>query len=163
VTQFEHARARGVVLAVCLGPGGIPKHPVASAFVEASGLAGDGHRFRFHGGPDRAVCLFAIEDYRTLAAEGVPCDAPGSFGENLLTAGLDYADLRPGDRLAVGEDVRLEIHDVREPCGTLKKLDARFPDLMLGRSGYLCRVVHGGVVRPGMDVVLEHASGRPAS
>jgi hypothetical protein len=37
--------------------------------------------------------------------------------------------------------VRLAIHDVREPCKTLKSVDARFPNLMLGRSGFVCRVV----------------------
>ncbi|MBL8863094.1 MAG: MOSC domain-containing protein [Planctomycetes bacterium] len=149
---------RGVVLAVCLGPGGIPKHPVEEALVEQLGLVGDRHRFQRHGGADRAVCLFAIEDYRTLKADGVPCDAPGTFGENLLTAGLDLAALRPGDRLLVGEELLLEIHDVRAPCGTLKKLDPRFPELMVGRSGFVCRVVRGGLVRAGLPIALAAAS-----
>lgn len=143
---------RGVVLAVCLGPGGVPKFPVESAVVEELGLVGDRHRFKLHGGAHRAVCLFAIEDYATLRRDGVPCENPGTFGENLLTEGLDYASLRPGDELAVGDEVVISIHDVREPCGTLKKLDKRFPDLMLGRSGFVCRVVHGGTVRAGMAI-----------
>jgi hypothetical protein len=142
----------GVVLAVCLGPGGIPKFAVDSAVVERLGLVGDKHRFIGHGGANRAVCLFAIEDYVKLRNDGVPCEKPGTFGENLLTEGLDYAALRPDDELLVGDEVRLAIHDVREPCGTLKKVDKRFPDLMIGRSGLLCRVVNGGVVRPGMTV-----------
>lgn len=142
----------GVVLAVCLGPGGIPKFAVDSAVVLELGLAGDKHRFRLHGGRNRAVCLFAIEDYVKLQRDGVPCETPGTFGENLLTQGLDYDALRPDDELLVGEDVRLAIHDVREPCGTLKKVDKRFPDLMVGRSGLLCRVLNGGVVRPGMRI-----------
>jgi len=139
----------GVVLAVCLGPGGIPKLPVESAVVEELGLVGDRHRFKGHGGANRAVCLFSIEDYRTLRADGVACDQPGSFGENLLTEGIDYTELRPGDELAIGDEVVLAIHDVREPCGTLKKADKRFPDLMLGRSGFVCRVVRPGTIRPG--------------
>ena len=142
----------GVVLAVCLGPGGIPKFTVESAVVETQGLVGDKHRFHFHGGANRALCLFAIEDYVKLQRDGVACEGPGTFGENLLTQGLDYDALRPDDELLVGDDVRLAIHDVREPCGTLKKVDKRFPDLMVGRSGLLCRVLRGGVVRPGMSV-----------
>jgi len=41
---------------------------------------------------------------------------------------------------------------VREPCGTLKSVDARFPNLMLGRSGFVCRVLREGLLRPGMRV-----------
>ena len=139
----------GRVLAVCLGPGGIPKHAVESAVVGELGLVGDAHRFRFHGGPKRAVCLFSIEDYRALERDGVRATPPGAYGENLLTEGLDYARLSAGDRLRVGAEVELDIHDVREPCKTLNPLDARFPNRMLGRSGFLCRVVRGGTVRPG--------------
>lgn len=139
----------GRVLAVCVGPGGIPKHPVEAAEVVELGLAGDAHRFPYHGGAHRAVCLFAIEDYRRLEVDGVRATPPGAYGENLLTDGLDYALLVAGDRLRVGEEVLLEIHDVREPCKTLKPIDARFPNLMLGRSGFLCRVLRGGLVRPG--------------
>jgi MOSC domain-containing protein YiiM len=148
----------GVVLAVCLGPGGIPKSEVESAVVERLGLVGDRHRFVGHGGPNRAVCLFAIEDYAKLRRDGVPCEKPGTFGENLLTEGLDYEALRPDDELLVGDEVRLAVHDVREPCGTLKRVDKRFPDLMIGRSGLLCRVVCSGIVRPGMRIVRTGAA-----
>lgn len=146
------ATRAGVVLAVCVGPGGIPKHPVAAAEVSLLGLAGDHQRFPFHGGAHRAVCLFSIEDYRTLQRDGVACTAPGAFGENVLTEGLEFADLRSGDELSIGDTVRIAIHDVREPCKTLKSVDARFPSLMLGRSGFVCRVIQPGVIRPGMAI-----------
>ena len=154
----------GFVLAVCLGPGGIPKPAVEEAEVDGIGLAGDGHRFDRHGGRDRAVCLFSIEDYRSLQRDEVACREPGAFGENLLTEGLDYGALLAGDRLIVGEEdggVELEIFDVREPCGTLKKVDRRFPELMVGRSGFVCRVIRGGTVRAGQRIVTvvgEHRS-----
>jgi MOSC domain-containing protein YiiM len=143
------APAAGTVVAVCLGPGGIPKREVEAARVGRLGLEGDGHRHRLHGGERRAVCLLSVEEVRALRADGVRDAGPGTFGENLLTEGLDLARLVPGDRLAVGDEVVLEVDDVREPCGTLKSVDARFPDLMVGRSGLLCRVVTGGEVRRG--------------
>lgn len=148
----------GVVVAVCVGPGGIPKYPVPSARVEALGLEGDAHRFHLHGGANRAVCIFSVEDYASLARDGVAAEPPGAYGENLTTRGLDYARLRPGDRLRVGAEVELELFDVREPCGTLKKVDRRFPNLMVGRSGFVCRVATGGVVRPGDTVVQFRAT-----
>lgn len=143
----------GVVLAVCTGAGGIPKFAVESAVVGPLGLSGDKQRFHFHGGANRAVCLFSIEDYRALQKDGVACEPPGAFGENVLTEKLDFARLRADDELAIGDEVRIAIHDVREPCKTLKSVDARFPNLMLGRSGFVCRVVRGGVIRPGMTIL----------
>ena len=62
--------------------------------------------------------------------------------------------LRPGDRLALGDEVVVEIHDVRVPCKTLKSIDPRFPDLLLGRSGWVCRVVEPGTLRPGMAITV---------
>lgn len=145
-------RASGVVLAVCVGGGGIPKHVVQEARVTLLGLVGDRQRFPFHGGPHRAVCLFSIEDYQSLRRDGVACDSPGSFGENVLTEGLDFRRLVADDELVIGEEVRIAIHDVREPCKTLKSVDARFPSLMLGRSGFVCRVVTPGTIRAGMTI-----------
>jgi MOSC domain-containing protein YiiM len=135
-----------------MGPGGIPKHAVESASVTLSGIEGDRQRARMHGGPNRAVCLFSIEDYRSLQRDHVACTPPGAFGENVLTEGLDFTQISPGDELRIGDTVRIAIHDVREPCGTLKSVDKRFPDLMLGRSGFVCRVVAPGVIRAGMAI-----------
>ena len=143
----------GRVLATCIGEGGLPKRAVPAALVDEHGLAGDAHRFHLHGGANRAVCLFSIEDCRALERDGVPIGGPGSFGENLLVEGLDFRALRPGDLLEVGEAVVLEIFDVREPCGTLKQVDRRFPNLMVGRSGFVCSVRAGGELRPGQAVV----------
>ncbi|MEZ5975938.1 MAG: MOSC domain-containing protein [Planctomycetota bacterium] len=81
-----------------------------------------------------------------------PAAGWGAFGENLLIEGLDFEALAPGMRLAVGEELLLEIADVREPCKTLKQVDGRFPALMEGRSGFLCRVLRTGWVQPGQGV-----------
>ena len=142
------------IVAVCLGSGGIPKAPVEEAQVERLGLVGDGHRFHLHGGEDRAVCLISTEIYESLREDDVTCEPPGAFGENVLTRGLDDRALRPGDRLALGDEVVVEIHDVRVPCRTLKSIDPRFPDLLLGRSGWVCRVVESGTLRPGMAITV---------
>ncbi|MEZ5979916.1 MAG: MOSC domain-containing protein [Planctomycetota bacterium] len=144
----------GVVVAVCIGPGGIPKRPVEEAHVEELGLVGDGHRFHLHGGRDRAVCILSESDVRSLEADGVATSGPGTFGENLLLRGVDLGALRPGDRLAVGDELVIEIADVREPCKTLRSVDPRFPDLMVGRSGFVCRVATPGTVRRGDAVAV---------
>jgi len=144
----------GRVLAVCLGPGGIPKAQVSKAEVVGLGLAGDKHRHPEHGGENRAVCLFSTADRDALQRDGLPPQEPGAFGENLLIDGMDFRLLNPGDRLAVGGEVILEIHDCREPCITLQAIDPRFPALMEGRSGFLCRVIQGGMLAPDDRVCL---------
>ena len=77
--------------------------------------------------------------------------------------GLDFSSLRPGDQLAIGRAPRssvsagrilLEITDMRSPCVTLSSIDKRLPDLMLGRSGLLCKVLEPGEVAPGMAIEL---------
>lgn len=149
----------GVVLAVCSGPGGIPKSPLPSASVDADGIHGDGHRFELHGGPHRALCLMSIEERTEMEAEGVPALGPGGYGENLLVEGLNFGKLRPGMRLKCGTtgdggEVVIELLDVRSPCRTLKAVDARFPDLMVGRSGFLARVLKGGRLEAGMRLTV---------
>ena len=135
-----------------MGPGGIPKRVVDEAVIGELGLDGDGHRFELHGGKYRAVCLLAEEEVRLLEKDGVDNCEPGAFGENLRIEGIDLDSLVPGDRLSIGDEVELRLHDLREPCKTLQSVDSRFPDLMIGRSGILCEVIRGGSVRPGQAI-----------
>ncbi len=147
---------RGRIAAVCVGLGGLPNTPKDEIQVTPEGVIGDSHSLEHHGGADRALCLLSLEDKRALLADGVLGMEPGSFAENVLTEGLDFAQLRPGHQLMLGESVQIELFDVRSPCATLKGLDPRMPDLMLGRSGFLCRVLTGGILRAGMPVsVIE--------
>ena len=44
-------------------PGGVPKRPIDRTVITARGLVGDGQRTKepVHGGPEKAVCLFGVE------------------------------------------------------------------------------------------------------
>ncbi len=148
------------IVAVCIGPGGLPNTQVESCAVSLDGLEGDRHRFHLHGGRDRAVCLLSVETYEALRDDDVECHEPGTFGENVLTRGLEDATLVAGDRLRLGEDLILEIHDIRAPCMTLKAVDPRFPELLVGRSGWVCRVVQPGILRRGAPIERLQANGR---
>lgn len=140
--------------------GGVPKAPVPSAQVTLTGLAGDRQRdLRHHGGPERAVCLFALERIEALQREGHPIQ-PGSTGENLTLAGVDWELLVPGARLQVGPEVVLEIASFTSPCKTIA---ASFEGgaftrisqkLNPGWSRVYARVRRQGVVRQGDEVTL---------
>lgn len=111
--------ARGWVAQVSVNPaGGVPKRAVPSAELRAGGVEGDRQRNRrFHGGPSRAVSLFSLERIEALRDEGHPIE-PGSAGENLTIGGLDWGELRVGDRLEVGAAL-IEITGFAAPCETI--------------------------------------------
>lgn len=108
--------ASGTVHQISVSDGGVPKLPVSEARITKDGVEGDRQRsLLFHGGRDRAVCLFSLEVIEALQAEGHPIIS-GASGENLTLAGLDWAGLKPGARLSVGEAVQLEIMSYTVPC-----------------------------------------------
>ncbi|MCA1567527.1 MAG: MOSC domain-containing protein [Acidobacteria bacterium] len=103
----------------CSG-GGVPKLPVEEAQLTPTGLAGDRQRrTTIHGGPQRALCLYSLEVIRALQAEGHPI-YPGSIGENVTVAGLEWAQLAPGHRLALGDEVIIELTSYTTPCRNIR-------------------------------------------
>jgi MOSC domain-containing protein YiiM len=143
-----------------LSDGGVPKLPVPRARITIQGVEGDQQRNpAIHGGPNRAVCLFSLEVIEALQAEG-HFIAPGSSGENLTLAGIDWPSLKPGDRLAVGEVV-LEVASYTAPCvhnaqwfrdGDFSRIShKKYP----GWSRVYARVITEGVVRPGDPVNID--------
>jgi MOSC domain-containing protein YiiM len=131
-----------------ISPGGMPKLPIPSALVTAAGVAGDWQLNRkYHGGPDRAVCLFSLELYDQLRQDGIDLP-PGSVGENFTTIGIDLNTLSPGDRLQIGGCL-IEITKVRVPCRSLDQWDKRLLSLLKNRSGWVARVLVNGMVQTG--------------
>ena len=138
----------GVLAQLNVSNGGMPKLPVMFARVTAGGLEGDRQRnLKYHGGPDRAVCIYSEELYEWLREQGVNVTA-GCVGENFTTRGLDLSRLNKGDRLRVGQCV-VEITNVRVPCSNLKKWDVDLPELIVGRSGWVAKVIEEGFAKPG--------------
>jgi MOSC domain-containing protein YiiM len=148
------------VVQVSVSPGGVPKRPVAEARVRQLGLDGDAHRNEaLHGGPDRAVCLYSLEQIAALRREGHPV-VPGTLGENVTIEGLDWKHVVPGAQLRLGRDVRVEITRYTSPCMKLRSAfrtgdhsrvsQKRHP----GWSRVYARVLEEGTIRPGDPVVL---------
>jgi MOSC domain-containing protein YiiM/GNAT superfamily N-acetyltransferase len=144
----------GRVLQVNVSPGGVPKLPVERAWVGHLGLEGDGHHdVTSHGGPHRAVALFAIEAIERVAADGHPI-LPGSCGENLTTHGIELSRLSVGTRLAIGDDLVLELSKPDGPCETIAGSfrDGRFARISIkvhpDDSRMYARVIREGAVQP---------------
>ena len=147
-------------------PGGVPKLPVAGASVGSLGLDGDGHHYHRHGGRDRAVVLFGLEQIKQLQADGHPI-TPGAIGENVTTAGLNYRTLRVGDRLRLGANVVLRLTGHADPCS---KIAGAFADGDVtrvleakhrGMSRLTACVLTTGELTPGdpIEVLPRHSGG----
>ena len=149
----------GCVVQVNINPqGGVPKQRALSAEVSFNGVVGDKQRdLRFHGGPTRAVSLYSYECIQALQAEGHPI-VPGSTGENLTIGGLEWGALQVGERLRIGDRLRIEITGYAVPCSNLVEsfIDGGFTrisqKLHPGWSRLYARVIVEGTVREGDSV-----------
>ena len=156
---------RGHVFQLNTSRGGVPKLPVPRAVVTSRGLDGDEHNDKKnHGGPTAALCLYSLENFLRLQAEGHPA-YPGSIGENVTTAGIDFSQLRPGDRLRLGGEVLIEITRYTTPCF---KIEAAFRGGAFtrisqkthpGEARVYARVLQGGELWPGAPIVVEPRAG----
>lgn len=155
------------IFQISVSQGGVPKLPVLSAKVTVDGLAGDRQQnLKFHGGPLRAVCLYSLERIVALQAEGHMV-FPGATGENLTISGLDWAALRPGTRLDLGEECVIEIQSYTEPCRQIRKyfkgedMKRMHQDEHAGWSRLYASVVTEGEITTGQTVAILHELSEP--
>ena len=108
-----------------------------------------------HGGVDKAIYAYAIEDTRWWD-RGF---GRGTFGENLTTEGIDLTQVLLGERWAVGTTV-LEVSEPRIPCW---KLDVAVEDeaflrafTVAQRCGTYLRIIEEGELGAGDGIrVIE--------
>jgi MOSC domain-containing protein YiiM len=148
--------------------GGVPKLPVPEAELTPTGLVGDRQAKPFiHGGPERALSLYSLELIETLRAEGHPI-YPGSAGENVTVAGLDWSRLAPGSRLRIGDEVVVEITGYANPCPTIRAsfTDGEFKRISQKRtpgiSRLYARLLRAGRIRVGDQIVVLDADAADA-
>jgi MOSC domain-containing protein YiiM len=126
------------------------------------GLEGDDqYDKKHHGGFEQAVYAYSREDAEWWAAELGYAIAPGRFGENLTTVGLDVTGAVLGERWRVGDDgLVLEVTSPRVPCVTFQGwMDEphwvkRFTDR--GAPGAYLRVLAEGTVGAGDEIEVVH-------
>ena len=140
----------------------IVKDPVEGR-VRATGANLEGDRqadLTVHGGADKAVYVYAIEDIAWWAqALERPEVGPGWFGENLTTEGLDVTHSVVGERWRIGE-AEFEVSQPRLPCS---KLGIRFGDGRMvkafaraSRPGAYLRILVEDTVGAGDPIELLH-------
>ena len=136
-----------------------------SIYVSLTNLEGDTQAdTKHHGGPDKAVCAYAAENYAFFTKKIGQAFPYGSFGENITTSGFREDTIMIGDILSIGDCI-LQVSQPREPCF---KIAARhnLPQLPVwirqtGYSGYYLRVLKEGILQAGDSALLkERGAGR---
>lgn len=128
---------------------GKKKLNVSSALVtEGAGIKGD-----FHGSTDRPLSLLPLESFSKLAHPDLKI-APGDFGENLTTVGLDFSQLEIGSRLFLGDAVEIEIIQIGKHCHTGCEIRDTVGDCIMPKEGMFAKVIRGGQIGPGDPIKL---------
>jgi MOSC domain-containing protein YiiM len=143
------------VVAVNISPGGIPKLPVDDIFVIDDGLVGDGRAHAKHLKPTRAVSLLDEEIVDALREEGYAV-GPGVMGENLTVRDLGLQRLAVGARLRFCGGVEIELTELRKPCFVLDSINPALKTAVLGRFGFMAKVITGGVLRCGASIEVRN-------
>jgi MOSC domain-containing protein YiiM len=113
------------------------------------GIEGDAHAGDWH----RQVSLLASESIE-LVREQLPTLKKGAFAENIITRGIDLEKIGIGRRIRIGDSAVLEITQIGKECHNsgcaIKKATG---DCIMPREGLFAKVIEGGSVAPGDDIV----------
>lgn len=137
------------------------KLPIAGR-VAATGinLAGDGQADReAHGGFDKAIYAYALEDLQWWEQQTEQDIAHGQFGENLTTQGLDVNQALIGEHWQIGSTI-LEVSEPRIPCWRfgVRMNDKTFPKIFTKalRPGAYLRIIEEGDVGTSDEIKIIH-------
>lgn len=148
----------GRIEAICISTArGMQKRPVGSAeFVADWGIRGDAHGGHWH----RQVSLLSADRIDAFRARGAQVEN-GAFGENLVVRGFDFSAFPVGTLFKSG-DVLLELTQIGKECHQHCAIYQAVGDCIMPREGVFARVIRGGIVRTGDELVLaERRERRP--
>jgi MOSC domain-containing protein YiiM len=134
------------------------KQPVSGAvYVDKLHLAGDEQASKkYHGGEHRPVLTYSAAHY-TIWKNELGRELPfGSFAENFTVEGLDENTVCLGDVFQIGDSLRLEVSQPRQPCNQIY-MALGIEDLVkrikaTHRSGWYLRVLQEGYAEAGMPI-----------
>ena len=142
-----------ISLQICVGHRE-PMNPVDSAtFIEGFGIEGDRHAVKSGARTVRQVLLM---DEDTLEGFGLGI---GQVRENVTVRGIDLHEVPAGQRLALGDDVVVEITQFCAPCERMDEVRPGLREELFEQRGMLATVISGGAGNVGDQVqVVESAS-----
>lgn len=146
----------GKIEALCISvKRGTEKKPVSAAEFKADwGLVGDAHAGNWH----RQVSLLSLEKIEAFRCQGsqVPY---GAFGENIVVSGFELTKLPVGTLLASGT-VLLEVSQIGKECHSRCAIYKRVGDCIMPREGIFAKVLAGGTLQVGDELVCVPRQGK---
>jgi len=123
---------------------GTKKTPVPEIELNELGLVGDSHAGNWH----RQVSLLGLESYERFVEKAGRMLAPGDFAENITTEGVELKDAKILDRF-VSNAIELEVTQIGKKCHSGCEIIKEAGDCIMPKEGIFCRVIRGGVLKPG--------------
>ncbi len=142
---------RARIVAVCLSEGkGTVKTPVPEGeLVVGHGLRGDAHAGPWH----RQVSLLSTSSIAKMQALGLDV-GEGSFAENLTVEGMDVYLLPIGTHVRAGSEALLEVTQIGKECHAGCAIFQAVGKCVMPHEGVFARVLKGGRVAPGDELVI---------
>jgi len=129
---------------------GTKKAPVPEIELNEFGLVGDSHAGSWH----RQVSLLGLESYERFVEKAGRMLDPGDFAENITTEGVELKDAKILDRF-VSDSIELEVTQIGKKCHSGCEIIKEAGDCIMPKEGIFCRVVKGGILKPGHQ--FDHA------
>jgi len=151
--EVKHVQ-RGTIKAICVSfEKGTAKHPVDAAELKAEwGIEGDAHAGLWH----RQISLLSADTVDAFGQQQGVVVADGDFGENILAYGLDFPRLPVGTVLVAGEAV-LRMTQIGKACHSGCNILRQTGKCIMPTEGAFAKVLHGGILRPGMQIEAHTA------
>ena len=129
---------------------GIPKTTIeVGEFIENFGLKNDAHAGNWH----RQVSFLGQESIDKMKAIGIKGLCTGKFAENITTEGIELYSLPIGTRMDIG-GVIFEVTQIGKECHQKCAIYHQIGDCIMPKEGIFARVIKGGIVRPGDEIIV---------
>lgn len=131
-----------------------------SKLIAGFGVEGDARG----GSGSRHVSILSIESINNQsecprATRKGAAFAPGDFGENITTEGIELSRIKIGDVLKLGSEVVIEVSHIGKKCYRYCDIYERIKDCVIPRKGMFAKVLRGGVVSAGDYIEAETGQG----
>jgi MOSC domain-containing protein YiiM len=146
----------GKIAAICISEKkGVQKKDIKRCkLIENHGLEGDAHAGSWH----RQISLLSKEARLVMENKGAKLN-DGDFGENLLTEGIDFTNIKIGNKLRLGKDALVRITQIGKECHDKCSIYYQVGDCIMPREGIFAEVLKGGEIKIDDDIEFLNDKG----
>lgn len=146
----------GKIVAICISEKkGVQKKDIKQCkLIENHGLEGDAHAGSWH----RQISLLSKEARLVMENKGAKLN-DGDFGENLLTEGIDFANIKVGKKLRLGKDALVRVTQIGKECHDRCSIYYQVGDCIMPREGIFAEVLKGGEIKIDDDIEFLNDKG----